>query len=237
MARKYLPLSGPLPGREYIWGYHSHKPGLTWTGTCTTTTLRPRATSTPEPSGATARPCGCRTLSTAKSTPTTCGCPATPTFAPSPWTANKFREWSPDVTEHVYRVVNLKRRVTLAATARHPKSTVSIGALDADGNAEGHQVDLRVGGNSVTISVTAPDGTITTHALTINRASSAITGWAVMPDVEDVTGSGSESPGGIWSDGTYIWASSVDHLRLYAYGPGDWRTPSRPGHQPALRQQ
>ena len=142
----------------------------------------------------------------------------------------------PDATEHLYRVVNSASRITLAATARHPKSTVSIGALDADGNAEGHQVDLRVGGNSVTMSVTAPDGTTTAnHTLTINRASSAITGWAVMPDVEDVTGSGSESPGGIWSDGTYIWASSVDHLKLYAY---DLATGERhPGRDISLHSQ
>ena len=41
--------------------------------------------------------------------------------------------------------------------------------------------------------------------------------WAVMPDVEEVLGSGSEYPEGIWSDGTYIWASGGDDLKLYAY--------------------
>ena len=124
----------------------------------------------------------------------------------------------PDATEHLYRVANSTSRITVAAAVRHPESTVSILTLDADGNTEGHQVDLRVGGNSVPISVTAADGTTNVnHTLTINRASTAITGWAVTPDLEDLLGSGSEFPGGIWSDGTYLWASGGDDLTLYAY--------------------
>ena len=124
----------------------------------------------------------------------------------------------PGSAEYLYRVENFTSRVTLAAAPRHFKGTVSIGAPDADDTIDGHQVDLAAGSNNFTITVTAHDGTTTAnHALTINRGSTAITGWAVMQDVEDVLGSGSEFPGGIWSDGTYIWASGGDDLKLYAY--------------------
>ena len=122
-----------------------------------------------------------------------------------------------DGTGLLYKVANSTNRGTLAATARHPESTVFYHPLDADDTTDGHQVDLGSGSNTLTISVIAEDGiTATYHRLTFNRASSAITGWAVLPDLEDVQGSGSEFPGGIWSNGTYLWASGGD-LILYAY--------------------
>ena len=124
----------------------------------------------------------------------------------------------PGATEYLHHVGNSTSRVTLVAAPRHYKGTVSIGALDADDIAEDHQVDLNVGSNNITITVTAQDGTTNAnHTLTINRVSNEITGWAVESDLEDVLGSGSEFPGGIWSDGTYIWASGGDDLKLYAY--------------------
>ena len=124
----------------------------------------------------------------------------------------------PGSAEYLHHVENSTSRVTLAAAPRHYKGTVSIGALDADDIAEGHQVDLTVGSNNTTITVTAQDGTTTAnHTLTINRVSNESTGWAVASDLEDVLGSGSEFPGGIWSDGTYIWAAGGDDLKLYAY--------------------
>ena len=121
-------------------------------------------------------------------------------------------------TEFLYRVANSTSRVTLAATSKHPQGTVSFNTLDADDNVDGPQVDLRVGSNSIAIAVSAPDGTTTAyHTLTINRGSTTMFDWAVMPDLEGVLGSGGEYPEGIWSDGTYIWVSGGDDLELYAY--------------------
>ena len=125
---------------------------------------------------------------------------------------------APGATAFVYRVPNSTSRITLAATARHSGSTVYYHPQDADDITGGHQVDLGVGSNDFTITVVAQDGITTTyHTLTVNRASTSTADWAVMTDLEDVLGSGSEFPGGIWSDGTYIWASGGDDLKLYAY--------------------
>ena len=125
---------------------------------------------------------------------------------------------APGATEFLHRVENSTVQVTLDATPRHFQSTVSIDVADAEDTVEGHQVDLRVGSNSVTIAVTAQDGTtITSHTLVINRASTDLFGWAVLPDLEDIEGSGSEFPHGIWSDATLLWASGGDDQMLYAY--------------------
>ena len=124
----------------------------------------------------------------------------------------------PGATELLYRVSNSISLATLAATSRHPKGTVSFNTLDADDTVDDHQVDLRVGSNRIVITVTAHDGTTTAyHTLIINRASTTMFDWAVMPDLVEVLGSGGEYPEGIWSDGTYIWASGGDDLKLYAY--------------------
>ena len=124
----------------------------------------------------------------------------------------------PGATEFLLRVANSTGRVTLAAAPRHPNAAVSYNNSDADSDLEGHQVDLRVGGNTITITVVAEDGITTAyHTLTINRASSALSDWAVLPDLENVLGSGSEYPEGMWSDGTLIWVSGGDDQKLYAY--------------------
>ena len=124
----------------------------------------------------------------------------------------------PGATEFLFRVAESTRQVTLAATPRDSTSTVSYNTLDADDYVEGHQVPLRVGGNSITITVIGRDTTTTAYyTLTINRASSALFDWAVLQDLEDVLGSGNDFPHGIWSDGTPVWASGGDDLKLYAY--------------------
>lgn len=125
---------------------------------------------------------------------------------------------TPGATELLYRVANSTSRITLAATPGHSNAIVSYSNLDADGTGDGHQVDLRVGSNSVTITVTAEDRTTTAdYTLAINRASSQLFGWSVLSDLENVMGSGDDFPHGIWSDGTYMWVSGGEDLKLYAY--------------------
>ena len=110
----------------------------------------------------------------------------------------------PGATEFLFRVAESTRQVTLAATPRDSTSKVSYNTLDTDDYVEGHQVPLRVGGNSITITVNGQDTTTTAYyTLTINRASSALFDWAVLQYLEDVLGSGNDFPHGIWSDGTY----------------------------------
>ena len=119
--------------------------------------------------------------------------------------------------EFLVRVANGTRQVTLVATATDSTSTVRYNTADADDIAEGHQVNLSVGGNSITITVLGQDlVTTASYDLTINRADNSLFGWAVLTDIEDVLGSG-DSRGGIWSDGTYMWVSGGDYPWLYAY--------------------
>ena len=70
------------------------------------------------------------------------------------------------------RVDNTVRQVTVAATAKQRfVQGVEILPIDADPLAEGHQVDLSVGDNPVTVTVTAQDGTTTKkYTLTVTRA-------------------------------------------------------------------
>ena len=125
----------------------------------------------------------------------------------------------PGATQFLYQVASSTSQVTLAAVPRHFKSTVFSDPLDADGASEGQQINLEVGSNTILIVVRAQDeATLVEYTLTINRASTASTEWAVLQDLEDVLGSGSDYPGGIWSDGTLIWVSGGDDLKLHAYG-------------------
>ena len=126
-----------------------------------------------------------------------------------------------DSTEFSLGVGNEVSRVTLAPEPRDPQATVLYRGLhftDADDNTDGHQVDVLVGRNAIEFTVTAQDGVTTQdYTLTINRGSNAPAGWTVLKDLENLLGSGSDSPGGIWSDGTIIWVSGGDDLKLYAY--------------------
>ncbi len=120
-------------------------------------------------------------------------------------------------TEFLFRVATSTRQITLATAPRHASSTVSYSFGDANDDIDGHQVDLGVGGNSITITVVAQDGKTTAHyTLAINRASSSLYGWAVLTDLEGVLGHG-EDRGGIWSDGIYMWVSGGAYPWLYAY--------------------
>ncbi len=127
----------------------------------------------------------------------------------------------PGTTEYALGLENAVSRVTLVIQPRHTLATVSYTGLqyiDADDTTEGHQVDLLYGRTIIPLRVTAQDGVATQdYTLTINRESVVETGWTVLKDLDNVLGSGSEFPGGIWSDGTLIWVSGGDDLKLYAY--------------------
>ena len=62
----------------------------------------------------------------------------------------------PGATEFLYRVADSTNQVTLAAASWHQESTVSFNTPDAIDNVDGLQADLRVGSNSIVITVTAP---------------------------------------------------------------------------------
>ena len=59
---------------------------------------------------------------------------------------------------------------TVTAVATDPGASVSITSpADADMNTAGHQVALSAGANSVTVEVTAEDGSTKTYTVSVNR--------------------------------------------------------------------
>ncbi len=69
-------------------------------------------------------------------------------------------------------VANSVSSTTVTAAQNHAAAAVVITPMvDADASADGHQVDLDVGSNTITVKVTAEDGTTTrTYTVTVTRA-------------------------------------------------------------------
>ncbi len=81
---------------------------------------------------------------------------------------------------------NRMSQVTVEAEATDSAAAVAISPTDADGNEIGHQVDLSVGSNTVTVTVTAQDGTTTeTYTVDVSRAAPGVLvpgDWPLIPD-------------------------------------------------------
>ena len=82
---------------------------------------------------------------------------------------------SPDfasaTTGYTASVANGVSSTTVTATKNHAAASVLITPTDADASAAGNQVNLDVGSNTVTVKVTAEDGTtIRTYRVTVTRA-------------------------------------------------------------------
>ena len=101
-------------------------------------------------------------------------------------------------TEHAGRVARGVSQVTVTATAAGSDATVSFGTADADTTAEGHQWDLAMGDNSLTVTVASgtetQDHTVSVRRLDVDAlsddssvASLAVDGSAVDGFASDVT--------------------------------------------------
>ena len=76
-------------------------------------------------------------------------------------------------TDYTHNVENSVDQVSVEITTSDGSASVEYSPADADSVAEGHQVDLVEGDNTVTFSVTAEDGTTTkTYTVTVVRAAS-----------------------------------------------------------------
>ncbi len=75
-----------------------------------------------------------------------------------------------DTTSYTMDVENVTAQVTVAATASHTNANVAYSPADADTGVNGHQLDLIVGDNTVTVTVTAEDATTKAYTVTITRA-------------------------------------------------------------------
>ena len=87
--------------------------------------------------------------------------------------------------DHIHYVDSDVEQVTVAVEARHFLGSAEISSPeDADGDTEGHQVDLDPGENPVTIVVTAQDETSAEHTLAVDRINN--TTLTPSPDDPDV---------------------------------------------------
>ena len=73
-------------------------------------------------------------------------------------------------TAYTHNVANSVRQATVAATASDGNAVVSYSPADANTGTTGHQVDLNVGNTTVTVTVTAEDGTTKIYSIAIYRA-------------------------------------------------------------------
>ena len=114
-------------------------------------------------------------------------------------------------------------QTTVSLTTADPGARDLISPSDADDVATGHQVDLAVGLNEITIEVTASDAEKTTrrYVVALVRPSESEFGWLVSPDFTDLSPSNG-AVRAIWSNGTTMWATfsggrfrSDDTLRAY----------------------
>ncbi len=100
-------------------------------------------------------------------------------------------------TSYTASVVHSQSTITLTATASDAADAtieflddVDAALDDADGNTEGHQVDLAVGDNTIKVKVTAADDATTrTYTLVVTRAASDNT------DLSDLRANGASVPG------------------------------------------
>ena len=100
-------------------------------------------------------------------------------------------------------------QTTVSLTTADPGARYLISPLDADDVATGHQVDLAVGLNEITIEVTASDAekTARRYVVALVRPSESEFGWLVSPDFTDFSPSNG-AVRAIWSNGTTMWATS-----------------------------
>ena len=83
-------------------------------------------------------------------------------------------EFAAGTTGYTASVGNGVTATTVTATASDENASVAVTPGDADGETEGHQVDLPVGEAVITVEVTAQDGETTeTYTVTVTRAGSS----------------------------------------------------------------
>ena len=123
-----------------------------------------------------------------------------------------------ETTSYQFGVVSTETQVTVAGVALDVNATVTYSGTDANSGTDGHQVDLSVGSNVVTVTVTDRDGGRTRdYTVSINRGSDAPFGWKAEDDLDTLKAAVNTSPTGIWSDGTTMWVSDDAANELYAY--------------------
>ena len=119
-----------------------------------------------------------------------------------------------DRTSYEVGVASTVTQATVAATANDSGATVAI--------TPGQPVDLSAGKNTVTVMVTAQDGTTTkTYMVNVNQGVTDTFGWKAADDLDGLIAAGNQAPNGTWSDGETIWVSDLIDKKIYAYRKSD----------------
>ena len=120
--------------------------------------------------------------------------------------------FTPDRTLYEVGLASTVTQATLNATTNDAVAEVSISVADADPVADGHQVNLTAGSNTVVISVTAEDDSTKNYAVNINRGVTTDFGWKASDDFDTLIGAGDTNPFSIWSNGTTLWLVDFDSV-------------------------
>ena len=123
-----------------------------------------------------------------------------------------------ETTTYQHGVASTVSRVTVAGVAADADATEAYSGTDADGVTDGHQVDLSVGSNVVTVTVTSSDGSTTRdYTVSVNRGSDAPFGWKAEDDFDTLEAAENIRARGIWSDGVTLWVGDDGPNKLFAY--------------------
>ena len=144
-----------------------------------------------------------------------------------------------DATAYVASVANATETVTVAASAFHGAATAVIAGTDDDADAAGRQVDLSEGANTVSVEVTAEDGTSRAYVLTVTRLptggdtrlESLAIGTVGLGFHADVTTYAVAVP---FATASATVAAEAADGTATAVIAGEDADPDRPGHQAAL---
>ena len=119
----------------------------------------------------------------------------------------EITDFSPGTLSYHIGVANEITQVTVTPSLSDERATMEIDGSSVP-SGSGHTVSLAEGGNVITITVTAEDGTTTkVYTVTVGRGSNAPFGWKVTEDFNDLGLVSGVSPRGIWSDGTTMWVA------------------------------
>ena len=123
-----------------------------------------------------------------------------------------------ETASYEFGVDNTVTQVTISGVPRDSEAAVTYSGTDADDVTDGHQVDLVVGANSVTVTVTDSAGEGTRdYTVNVNRGSDEPFGWRAGDDIDTLKAAGNTHDRGMWSDGTTMWVGDDDSNKLFAY--------------------
>ena len=120
-------------------------------------------------------------------------------------------------TSYQVGVASTVAEATVAATANDANADVSFDPQDSNDMTDGHQVALVAGRNSVTVTVTAEDGSTQDYTVNINRGVKAQYGWNADDDLDGLIAADNRGPRGIWGNSSTFYISDFDDDKVYAY--------------------